>query len=67
VTIKLLHEELKNKDVASSNEDGPTFVACTSKTMFHNSSIDQKLNIKNDKKKDLCKKSNVGHKTIRRR
>jgi hypothetical protein len=60
VTIKLLHEELKNKDVASSNEDGPTFVACTSKTMFHNSSIDQKLNIKMTKRKTCARSQMLG-------
>jgi hypothetical protein len=67
VTIKFIHEKLKNKDFASSNEGGSTFVACTSKAMFDTSSIDYKLNIKKEKKKDLCKKSNIGYKTIRRR
>jgi hypothetical protein len=40
VTTKLLHEKLKEKDVGGSNEAGSAFVAHTSKTTFHTSSID---------------------------
>jgi hypothetical protein len=40
VTTKLLHEELKKKDVIGSNENRSAFIARPSEIMIHTSSID---------------------------
>jgi hypothetical protein len=54
VTFRLLHEELKKKDVESSNERRSTLVVCTSKATFNNSTANQEVAIKRDKNKYLC-------------
>jgi hypothetical protein len=54
VTIKLLHEKFKKKDVEGSGEVGSTLVVHTSKATSNSCTTDQKVAIKRDKKKDLC-------------
>jgi hypothetical protein len=54
IITRLLHDELKRKDAKGSNEGRSTLLVCTSKAMSSNSTIDQKLTIKKDQKKNLC-------------
>ncbi len=54
VIVRLLHEKLKKKDAKGSNEGRSALVVHMFKATFNNSTIDQKLATKRDKKKDLC-------------
>ncbi len=54
IITRLFREELKRKDVEGSNEGRSTLLVCTSKVMSKNSTIDQKLTIKKDQKRNLC-------------
>ncbi len=54
IITRIFHEKLKRKDAKGSNEGRSTLVIYTSKTMSNNSTIDQNLTMKRDKKKDLC-------------
>jgi hypothetical protein len=54
ITTKVLHEELKMKDVERPNEGRLVLVVHTSKVTSNNSTTNQKLVIKRDKKKNMC-------------